>query len=120
MTGAIPVPPLPRKHLLDLRFGFALMRDRRIPLRFKLLAFLIAFGITGTAELLEIPGETILSALVPILGAIGDVTLDGAEMIAGPIVIGCLLLPFLAPRHLVERIHAERSTGVPKSPIIEV
>ena len=120
MIGAIRLPRLLRKPLLDVRLGFALMRDGRVPLRTKLLAVLIGLAVTGLVEFLEIPVEGVLSVLLPILGAAGDFVIDGAEMIAGPLLLANVLLPFLAPRAVVEQIRSERSTGAPKSPIIDV
>jgi len=120
MIGAIPIPRFIRKPLLDVRLGFALMRDRRVPLRSKLLAFLLGLGVTGIVEFLEIPVEGILAALLPILGAAGDFVVDGAEIIAGPLLLANVLLPFLAPRHIVEQIRSERTAGTPKSPIIDI
>jgi len=43
---------------------------------------------------LEIPVEGLLSILMPILGAMGDVVVDGAELVAGPLLLAGLLLPF--------------------------
>lgn len=120
MIGAIPIPRLFQKQLLDVKLGFALMRDRRIPLRSKLIAALVGVAITAIVELLELPVEGILSMLLPILGAAGDLVIDGAELIAGPVLLANLLLPFVAPRHLVDRIRSERATGAPKSPIIDI
>ncbi len=122
MLGAIRIPRLMRKPFLDVRLGFALMRDRRVPLRTKLLAVLIGLAVTGLVEFLELPVEGILSVLLPILGGVGDFVLDGAEMIAGPLLLANVLLPFLAPHAVVELVRSERSgsTGAPKSPIIDI
>jgi hypothetical protein len=46
--------------------------------------------------------------------------LDGAELVAGPLLLAHLLLPFVAPRTLVDQIRAERTAAPPSSPIIEV
>jgi len=121
MISAIRLPRFFQHPLLDMKFGFALMRDHRIPLRSKAMAVLLGLGITGLVEVLEIPVEGILSILMPILGAAGDVVIDGAELVAGPLILASLLLPFLAPRQIVDRIRSERATGTGKaSPIIDV
>ncbi|MGA3170796.1 MAG: hypothetical protein ABSE62_07255 [Chthoniobacteraceae bacterium] len=117
MTGAIP---LLRKSLIDVRLGFALMRDRRVPLRSKALALLIGLALTCIAAVLELPIEGWLSLLVPVLGAAGDMVVDGAEMIAGPLFLAAALLPCLAPRAIVDRIRVERAAGGPNSPIIDI
>ena len=111
---------LPRGHLFDIRLGFALMRDGRVPLRSKAVALLLGCVITGIVEFLELPLESILAVVLPILGAGGDFLLNGAELVAGPILLANILLPFVAPRHIVDQIHAERSRGAAKSPIIDV
>jgi hypothetical protein len=119
-VAAIRLLRLGRRPLLDMRLGFALMRDRRVPLRTKLLAVLIGLAVTGLVEFLEIPFESILAALLPILGLAGDVVVDGAEIVAGPLLLANALLPFLAPREVVEHIRFERSTGNLKAPIIDI
>jgi hypothetical protein len=116
----IGIPRLFQTPILDVKLGFALMRDRRIPLRSKLAAILLGLAITGLVEFLELPVEGVLSAVLPILGLAGDAVLDGAELIAGPFLLAHLLLPFIAPRHLVDKIRAERAAPPPTSPIIDV
>jgi hypothetical protein len=120
MIGAIRLPRIFQHRLLDVKFGFALMRDHRVPLRAKVAATVLGLGITGLVEVLELPVEGILSMLLPILGAAGDVVMDGAELIAGPLLLASILLPFIAPRHIVDRIRSERATGAQKAPIIEI
>jgi hypothetical protein len=60
--------------------------------------------------------------LLPVLGAMGDFVIDGAELVAGPLLLASALLPFVAPRPVVDQVRAERSasTGGPKSKIIDV
>lgn len=116
MLGAIRLPRLFRRPVLDLRLGFALMRDRRVPLRSKVLSLLLGLGITAIVEFLELPIEGVLSALLPVLGIAGDIVLDGAEMIAGPLLLANALLPFVAPRGVVDLVRAERSPGAPNVP----
>jgi hypothetical protein len=101
--------------MLDVKFGFALMRDHRIPLRSKAAALVLGLAITALVELLELPVEGLLSMLLPILGIAGDVVIDGAELIAGPLLLAALL-PFLAPRDIITQIRAERATP----PVINV
>jgi len=119
MINAIRIPRLFQHPLLDIKLGFALMRDRRVPLRSKLLAVLLGLGITGVVEFLEIPVESVLAMVLPVLGAMGDFMIDGAELIAGPLLLAHALLPFVAPRHVVEQVRVERA-GAAKAPIIDV
>jgi hypothetical protein len=120
MIGAIKLPRFFQHPVLDFKFGFALMRDGRVPMRSKLAAIVLGLGITGLVEVMELPVEAVLSVLLPILGAVGDVAIDGAEMVAGPLLLGSLLLPYIAPRDLVARIRSERAAGSAKAPIIDV
>jgi hypothetical protein len=120
MLGAIPLPKLFRKPLVDIRLGFALMRDRRVPLRNKLIALLLGLGITSIVEFLEIPVESILAVVLPVLGGAGDFILDGAELVVGPLLLANALLPFLTPRHVVDQLRAERAGAPGKGPIIDV
>lgn len=121
MISAIRLPRFFQHPILDVKFGFALMRDHRIPLRSKVMAALSGLAITGLVEVLEIPVEGILSVLLPILGAAGDVVVDGAELVAGPLLLAAMLLPYLAPRDIVGLIRSERATCAnKKSPVIDV
>ena len=110
MISAIRLPRF-RKPLLDMRLGFALMRDGRVPLRSKAAAALGGLAITGLVETLELPVESVIAVLLPFLGIAGDIALDGAEMVAGPLILANLLLPFIAPQDLVQRVISERSTA---------
>ena len=121
MISSIRMPRLLQRPLLDVKLGFALMRDRRVPLRSKLVSVLLGLAITGLVEFLELPVEGLISMLLPVLGAAGDFVLDGAEIIAGPLLLAHVLLPFVAPRPVVDQVRAERAApGAPKSPIIDV
>jgi hypothetical protein len=122
MISALRLPRILQRPLLDVKLGFALMRDRRVPLRSKFLATLLGLAITGIVEFLEIPLEGVLAMLLPVLGAMGDFVIDGAELVAGPLLLASALLPFVAPRPVVDQVRAERSasTGGPKSQIIDV
>ena len=122
MIGAMRFPRLMEHPILDVKLGFALMRDRRVPLRVKAAALVMGLVLTAIVEGLELPIEGLLSVLLPVLGAVGDVVLDGAETVAGPLVLGSLLLPYLAPKDVVARVRAERATGnrEKKSPVVDV
>lgn len=94
--------------LLDIKFGFALLRDRRVPVRFKLIALALGAGLVSLLVAMELPLETILATLLPILGFVGDAMADGLEAVAGPFILGALLMPFVVPKPLVDQILAER------------
>ena len=107
--------------LLDFKLGKKLLLDRRVPLRCKLLAF--ALGIAGVAilEFIEFPVEEII-AMIPFLGIFGDVAVDGLEMVFIPFLLACLILPYLAPASLVDKIRRGPVSGddPPKGPIIDI
>ena len=103
-----------RKHTaeggrFDLKFGFALLRDRRVPVGAKLLALGLGVAATAVINALELPLEVLIAVLLPGVGLAVDAVLNGVEFIAGPLLASALVLPFVAPKSLVERIRAERS-----------
>jgi len=92
---------------MNMTLGYALLRDRRVPIRAKLIALGIGAAGVGAIELLQLPVEGVVAALLPLIGAAGDLALDGAEAVIGPVLIATLLLPHLAPADLVQQIRAE-------------
>jgi hypothetical protein len=92
---------------MNMTLGYALLRDRRVPIRTKLIALGIGAAGVGAIELLLLPVEGVVVALLPLIGAAGDLALDGAEAVIGPVLIATLLLPHLAPADLVQQIGAE-------------
>jgi hypothetical protein len=92
---------------MNMTLGYALLRDRRVPIRTKLIALGIGAAGVGAFELLQLPVEGVVAALLPLIGAAGDLALDGAEAVIGPVLIATLLLPHLAPADLVQQIRAE-------------
>jgi hypothetical protein len=82
---------------MNVQLGYALLRDRRVPLRPKLIALAIGAAVVGFTELLQIPLESLFAVILPIVGIVGDVVLDGVEAVFGPVLIATLLLPYLAP-----------------------
>ncbi|HSZ79660.1 MAG TPA: hypothetical protein VK775_19800 [Chthoniobacterales bacterium] len=92
---------------MNMTLGYALLRDRRVPIRTKLIALGIGAAGVGAIELLQLPLEGVFAALLPLVGAAGDLTLDGAEAVIGPILIATLVLPHLVPADLVRQVRAE-------------
>jgi hypothetical protein len=92
---------------MKMTLGYALLRDRRVPIRTKLIALGIGAAGVGAIELLQLPVEGVLAALLPFIGGAGDLAVDGAEAVIGPILIAAMLLPHLAPADLVRQIRAE-------------
>ena len=92
---------------MNMTLGYALLRDRRVPIRAKLIALGIGAAGVGAIELLQLPVEGVVAALLPLMGAAADLALDGAEAVIGPVLIATLLLPHLAPADVVQQIRAE-------------
>jgi hypothetical protein len=92
---------------MNMPLGYALLRDRRVPIRTKLIALGIGAATVGTIELLQLPIEGVVAMLLPFVGAAGDLALDGAEAVVGPVIIATLLLPYLASPDLVRQIRTE-------------
>ena len=92
---------------MNLALGYTLLRDRRVSIRAKLIALGIGAAVMGVIELLQLPIEGVFAAFLPFIGAAGDLALDGAEAIIGPVLIASVLLPHLAPADLVTQIRAE-------------
>lgn len=95
--------PVVRRHI-DIPLGFALLKDRRVPISKKLLALLV--GVVGTALLLaiEIPLELLAAILAVPLGVV-----DGLEVILLPVALACASLPRISPVALVDQVRAERA-----------
>ncbi len=92
---------------LDWKLGLRLLRDRRVPAKTKMLALGMGFGALLTLEVLELPLQTALALLVPVLGLAGDLALDGIELLSVPFFVATLVLPFLAPRDVVAALRAQ-------------
>src|SRR5262249_25672478 len=58
-------------------------------------------------EALELPLDAVLAAILPLVGITGDIALDGAEAIFGPVLIATMLLPYMVAPPLVRQIRAE-------------
>ena len=97
-----------RAPLIDIGFGFALLKDRRVPLASKLAALGLGGLIVAALLAMEAPVEALIALLLNIPGLGFDVMVDGLEMLAGPVLIGCALLPRLLPAALVTELRTER------------
>ena len=103
---------------LDVKFGVAMARDRRVPFKCKLLAVGLGVSLLALLLALEVPLEAFVTFLAPFLLPV-DMIVDGLEIVALPILFSALLLPFVAPRALVEQLRAERSL-LHGGPIIDI
>lgn len=98
--------PIVRRHV-DIPLGFALFKDRRIPISKKLLS--VVLGVVGMVviQVAEIPLELLVAVLgVPIT------IVDGMELVLLPVALGCAFLPHLSPVALLDQVRAERAVRV--------
>jgi hypothetical protein len=93
---------------LDIKLGFSMLKDRRVPFRPKLLAVGLGAGLIALLIGLEFPLESLL-ALVPGVGLLLDATTDAMEALIGTVGVAAILLPHLAPKLLTQQIRNERS-----------
>jgi hypothetical protein len=93
--------------IINVALGYTLLLDRRVSIRTKLIALGLGAVVIGAIELIQLPVEGVIAALLPFIGATGDFALDGAEAVIGPVLIAALLLPRLVPPSLVQEIRAE-------------
>ena len=92
---------------MNIRLGYRLLRDHRVPIRAKLIALGIGAACIGVLELLQLPLEGLLAGILPLIGVSGDIVFDGTEAIVGPVIIATMLLPYLVAPPLVQQIRAE-------------
>jgi len=97
---------------MNAPLGYALLRDRRVPLRPKLVALGVGFAAAGLIEVLQIPLESVFALVLPLVGAAGDIAIDGAEAVIVPVLVATLLMPYLAPANIVRQLRTERAAGI--------
>ena len=104
---------------LNIKLGFALLSSRRVGAWPKMLALAVGAAVAAGVVALEIPVESILAVLLPGLGLAMDLAADGAEAVVVSVLVASLLLPFIAPRGVVDAIIAERAgVAVPTLPSV--
>lgn len=106
VAQATPAHSSPGVNFFDLKFGMRLMKDRRVPFGSKLQSLFLGALFAGILQLVEVPLETVLLVVMPLLG-LADVAFDGIEVIAASILGAALVLPLLAPKELVARMRRE-------------
>src|ERR1043166_8733847 len=94
----------------DIGLGFALLRDRRVPIIRKLAALGLGGLAMAALVMLELPVEGLIAALLNLPGIGLDFLVDGLEILAGPLIFGSLFLIRLTPPHIAALLRAERGT----------
>ena len=97
----------------DWRLGLQLMRDGRVPALCKARAGGLGVLALVALEILELPIQTALWTLLPLIGFAADAAIDGIELLAVPFLVATIALPFLAPRDLVDAIRRHRNGDTP-------
>jgi hypothetical protein len=87
---------------LDPKRGWAMLRDRNVPVGAKALSLVLGTALTAALVSLEVPLETLLGLFFPVAGVAADVLMDGAEMILCPLLFATLILPFVAPKPVAQ------------------
>jgi hypothetical protein len=97
---------------MNAPLGYALLRDRRVPVRPKCVALGVGLAVMGIIQLLQVPFESVLAFVLPGVGAAGDVAVDGVEAVVLPVLVATLLMPYLAPQNIVQELRAEHAARV--------
>jgi hypothetical protein len=97
------------RNLLDWRFGLKLLRDNRVPVRSKLGAFALGFIAFLALEILQLPVQTAMWALLSVAGIVLDFALDGVEFLVISSIVGLLALQFTTPKEIVEQIRGNKA-----------
>ena len=95
----------------DWRLGMQLMRDSRVPARSKWQAVIIGVLALVALEVLELPLQTAMMVFLPLIGMAADFFIDGIEILAVPFLVSTIVLPFIAPRDVVNQIRHGRQNA---------
>jgi hypothetical protein len=101
---------------IDVKLGIALFKDKRVPLLKKLLALGLGVGVVALVDLLELPLEALLAAILGPLGFGINILGDGFEFVVGTMAFAASLLPHLSPKDLVARVRQERNGMINVTP----
>ncbi len=102
--------------ILDIKLGFSMLKDRRVPFRPKALAIGLGAGLIALLIGLEFPLEGLL-ALVPGIGLFADIMTDSLEAVIGTVGVAAIILPHVAPKLLTLQLRNERA-GIIEEPIL--
>ncbi len=94
--------------VLDVKLGWTLLRDRRVPLSKKALGVFLGAGATAALLAAEVPLGALLALLLPGAGLGLDALMDVAEIAVGPALFASLLMPYIAPKNVVQQVRMEQ------------
>jgi len=89
---------------LNLGQGRRMFMDRSIPVRPKAAAIAIGSIVTAFLVAMEVPLETVTGLLLPFVGELLDIMVDGIEVLVLPMLIASAVLPHLVPKRPVQII----------------
>ncbi len=95
--------------VMDIKLGFAMLKDKRVPFRSKLLSLGIGAGLIALLIGLEIPLEWFLAIVLPVIGLVADALTNAMEAIIGTLGVAALVLPHVAPKLLTMQVRNERA-----------
>ena len=81
--GTCEAERLTRPKAMNIRLGYRLLRDHRVPIRTKLMALGIGAACIGALELLQLPLEAVLAGILPLIGITGDIAFDERKPSSG-------------------------------------
>jgi len=89
--------------LVDIKLGWQLLRDRRVPAGTKCAALALGGFVAFVLQALEFPLESVLAFLMPLFGLV-ELSFDGLEVVGAAVLVTCLVLPVLTPRAVLDQI----------------
>ncbi|MDR3688407.1 MAG: hypothetical protein P4L46_03440 [Fimbriimonas sp.] len=89
---------------LDMKLGFALMRDRRVSMLAKLASLASGVVLTAILVAIEVPLESIVGALLPFVGVALDFAIDGIEFLIFPLIVSAIVIRWMAPKAVVDSL----------------
>lgn len=109
-----------RRQGIDLKLGFALFRDKRVPRSAKFVAVVLGLVAMVLLNVIELPAEAFVAIALPLIGVPFDLAFNGIENVIGPVLLSAFFLTLTAPKGLVQRIHNERAGIFPSSEMNDV
>ena len=89
--------------LVDIKLGWQLLRDRRVPAGTKCAALALGGFVAFVLQALEFPLEGVLAFLMPLFGLV-EMSFDGLEVVGAAVLVTCLVLPALTPRPVLDQV----------------
>ena len=69
-------------------------------------------AVNGAGRSVDQMFHAVVAAALENVESSGDVAVDGAEAVIVPVLVATLLMPYLAPKSIVQELRAEHATRV--------